>query len=59
MKDPNKLTRKELEEEYIARIKSESRQPETEEQRQRAKERMAKIDAMVKENLQKKGITIE
>ncbi|MDK8133221.1 MULTISPECIES: hypothetical protein [Aerococcus] len=48
MEDPNKLTRQELEEEYIARIKSESRRPETEEQRKLAAERKQKLKEMVK-----------
>ena len=53
-----KLSKKEIEEAYLARLESETRQPETEEQRKLAKERRAKVDAMVKENLRKKGIII-
>ena len=54
--DVNKLTDEEVGAIIQARYDSEMRQPETEEQRRKAKERMAKIDAMVKENLRKKGI---
>lgn len=54
--DVNKLTDEEVAAIIQARYDSEMWQPETEEQRRKAKERMAKIDAMVKENLRKKGI---
>ncbi|KXB35753.1 histidine kinase [Aerococcus christensenii] len=54
--DVNKLTDEEVGAIIQARYDSEMWQPETEEQRRKAKERMAKIDAMVKENLRKKGI---
>lgn len=56
--DVNKLTDEEVGAIIQARYDSEMRQPETEEQRKIAKERMAKVDAMVKENLRKKGIEI-
>ncbi len=56
--DVNKLTAKEVGAIIQARYDSEMWQPETEEQRKLAKERRAKVDAMVKENLRKKGIKI-
>ncbi|PNH16958.1 histidine kinase [Lactobacillus iners] len=56
--DVNKLTDEEVGAIIQARYDSETRQPETEEQRKLAKERRAKVDAMVKENLRKKGIKI-
>lgn len=56
--DVNKLTDEEVGAIIQARYDSETRQPKTEEQRKLAKERRAKVDAMVKENLRKKGIII-
>ena len=56
--DVNKLTDEEVGAIIQARYDSEMWQPETEKQRKLAKERRAKVDAMVKENLRKKGIKI-
>ncbi|EEW51491.1 hypothetical protein [Lactobacillus iners] len=50
-----KLSKKEIEEAYLARLESETRQPETEEQRKLAKERRARINKLSYESLRKQG----
>ncbi|WP_195853980.1 hypothetical protein [Aerococcus tenax] len=51
MKKVEKPTRQELEEAYIARIKSESWQPETEESKKVVKERLKKVEEYRKKYL--------
>lgn len=43
-----KLSKKEIEEAYLARLESETRQPETEEQRKLAEERRRKLKEVLK-----------
>ncbi|MDK6729053.1 MULTISPECIES: histidine kinase [Aerococcus] len=53
MEDKNKPTWQELEEAYIARIKSEIWQPETEESRKVVEERLKKVEEYRKKRLRR------
>ncbi|WP_434786147.1 histidine kinase [Lactobacillus iners] len=57
--DVNKLTAKEVGAIIQARYDSEMRQPETEEQRKKARERMAKVNKLSYESLRKQAYYAE